>query len=96
MMLGITKRNFKYLTIPTFILLCNSVARSDLDYCSSFGAPYRKENIEAVEKMQKSAINILLGLKNLPYSDRLEVCKIPTLHCRCIGCLLYTSDAADE
>jgi len=43
MMLGITTRNFKYLTIPTFILLCKSVARSDLDYCSSFGAPYRKE-----------------------------------------------------
>ena len=35
MMLGIIKRNFKYLTIPTFVLLYDSMVRSHLDYCSS-------------------------------------------------------------
>jgi len=34
-MLGIIKRNFKYLTIPTFILLYKNMVRSYLDYCSS-------------------------------------------------------------
>ena len=43
MMLGIIKRNFKYLTIPTFVLLYNSMVRSHLDYCSSVWAPYKKE-----------------------------------------------------
>jgi len=42
MMLGLIKRNFKYLTIPTFIQLYISMVRSHLDYCSSVWAPYRK------------------------------------------------------
>ena len=43
MMLGIIKRNFKHLTIPTFVLLYNSMVRSHLDYCSSVWAPYKEE-----------------------------------------------------
>ena len=43
MMLGIIKRNFKHLTVPTFVLLYTSMLRSHLDYCSSVWAPYKKE-----------------------------------------------------
>ena len=57
MMLGLIKRNFKYLTIPTFIQLY--MVRSHLDYCSSVWAPNRKEDIEALEKVQKRATKIL-------------------------------------
>ena len=32
-MLGIIKRNFRHLTIPTFVLLYNTMVRSHLDYC---------------------------------------------------------------
>jgi len=53
MMLGIIKRNFRYLTIPTFVLIYNSMVRSRLDYCSSLWAPYKKGDIEALEKVQK-------------------------------------------
>jgi len=53
MMLGIIKRNFIYLTIPTFVLLYNSMVRSHLDYCSSVWPPYKKGDIEALEKVQK-------------------------------------------
>ena len=81
-MLGLIKRNFKYLAIPTFIQLYISMVRSHLDYCSSVWAPYRKGDIEALEKVQKRATKILPGLKNLPYSERLKICKIPTLHYR--------------
>ena len=42
-MLGIIKRNFKYLTIPTFILLYKNMVRSYLDYCSSVWSPYSKQ-----------------------------------------------------
>ena len=51
---GLIKRNFKHLTIPTFILLYNSMVRSHLDYCSStVWAPYRKGDREILEKVQK-------------------------------------------
>ena len=32
-----------------------------------------------MEKVQKKATKILTGLKNLSYSERLKICKIPTL-----------------
>ena len=82
MVLGLIILNFKYLTIPTFIQLYISMVRSHLDYCSSIWVPYRKGDIESLEKFQKRATKILPGLKNLPYSDRLKICKIPTLHYR--------------
>jgi len=71
-----------HLTIPTFIQLYISMVRSHLDCCSSVWAPYRKGDIEALEKVQKRATKFLPGLKNLPYSERLKICKIPTLHYR--------------
>ena len=82
MMLGIIKRNFKYLTVRTFVLIYNSMVRSHLDYCSSVWPPYKKGDIEALEKVQKRATKILPSLKKLPYSERLKICRIPTLHYR--------------
>ena len=64
MMLGIIKRNFKYLTIDSLVLLYKSMVRSHLDYSSSVWAPYRKGDIEALEKVQKRATKILPALKN--------------------------------
>jgi len=55
MMLGIMKRNFRHLTIPTFVLLYKTMVRSHLDYCCSIWAPYKKGDIEALEKVQKRA-----------------------------------------
>ena len=67
------------------------MVRSHLDYCSSIWAPYKKGDIEALEKVQKRATKILPGLKNLPYSQILKICKIPTLHYRRIrGDLIET------
>jgi len=63
MMLGIIKRNFKYLTIDSLLLLYTSMVRSHLDYCSSVWAPYRKGDIEALEKVPKRATKILPALK---------------------------------
>jgi len=39
---GLIKRNFKYVTIPTFVMLYKSMVRSHLDYCCSVWTPYRK------------------------------------------------------
>jgi len=44
--LGIINRNFKYLTINSFVLLYKSMVWSHLDYCSSIWVPYKKGDIE--------------------------------------------------
>ena len=72
MMLGIIKRNFRHLTVPTFVLLYTSMVRSHLDYCYSVWTPYKKGDIEVLEKVQKKATKILTALKRLPYSERLK------------------------
>jgi hypothetical protein len=81
-MIGIIKRNFKYLSISSFTLLYKSIVRSHLDYCSSVWAPYRKGDIEELEKVQRRATKIVPALKNLAYRERLKKCNLPTLHYR--------------
>ena len=71
-------------TIPTFILLYKNMVRSYLDYCSSVWSPYSKCDIEDLQKVQKRATRLLPELKGRNYIDRLKVCKLPTLHFRCI------------
>jgi len=64
-MLGLIKRNFKYLTTESFTLLYKNMVRPQLDYCSSVWSSYRKGDIEALEKVQKKATKILPQFKNL-------------------------------
>ena len=72
------------MSIPTSVTLYKSMVRSHLDYCCPDWSPYRKEDIEALEKVQKRATKLIPGLKNLPYKDRLKACNRPmsTLHYR--------------
>jgi len=83
-MLGLINRNFKHMTIPTFVALYKSMVRSHLDYCCPVWSPYRKGDIpvEALEKVQKRATKMIPALKNLPDKDRLKACNMSTLHYR--------------
>jgi len=64
-MLGVIKRNFKYLQLSSFILLYKNMVRSHLDYCSSVWTPYKKGDIEDLEKVQKRATRLLPELKRI-------------------------------
>jgi len=54
------------------------MVRSHLDYCCSVSAPYKKGDIEALEKVQKRATKILPSLSHISYPDHLKVCKLTT------------------
>ena len=64
-MLGVIKRNFKYLQLSSFILLYKNMARSHLDYCSSVWTPYRKRDIEDLENVQKGQLDYCLNSNDL-------------------------------
>jgi len=53
-----------------------------LDPICSVWAPYKKGEIEALEKVKKRATKILPALRHLTYPDRLKACKLTTLHYR--------------
>ena len=81
-MVGLIKRNFKYLSISSFVLVYKNLVRSQLDYCNSVWSPYRKSDIDALEKVQKMATKLLPKIRHLKYADRLKTCKLPTMHYR--------------
>jgi len=81
-MLGVIKRNFKYLNSNSFVLLHKSMVRSHVDYCSSVWAPYKNDGIEMLEKVEKRATQLIMELKNMVYIDHLKLLKLPMLHYR--------------
>jgi len=64
-MLEVIKRTFKYLQPSSFILLYKKMVRSHLDYCSSVWTPYRKRDIEDLEKVQKGQLDYCLNSNDL-------------------------------
>jgi ribonuclease P/MRP protein subunit RPP40 len=83
-MLGVIKRNFKNLTMESFILLYKSMVRSHLEYCNSVWAPHKKNDrfIAELERVQRRATKLVHGLSKLKYSERLKRCGLPTLKYR--------------
>ena len=77
--LGVIKRNFKFLDCTTFIMLYKSMVRSHLEYAQTVWSPYRQFNIELLEKVQRRATKIIPGFYKLPYEQRLARLNLPTL-----------------
>src|ERR1043165_4915324 len=55
-----------------------------VDYCSTIWFPNKLDDIDRVEKIQKSFTKRLHGLKNVSYKDRLIACSLPSLELRCL------------
>ena len=83
-MLGVIKRNFKGLTIDSFILLYKSMVRSQLEYGNSVWAPHKPNDglIGEIERVQRRATKLVHGIGKLKYSERLKRCRLPTLRFR--------------
>ena len=57
--LGIIHRNFKYMSSDTFIMLYKSLVRPHLEYAVCVWSPYRRMDIEKLEKVQMRATRII-------------------------------------
>jgi len=64
MMLGITKRNFKYLTVSTFVIFYSSMVRSQFDYYSSVWAPYTHTHVRFMALWTLSGITQVSRYQN--------------------------------
>ena len=82
MMLGIIKRNFRNMTLDAHVTLYKALVRSHLEYAEAVWAPYRKEDIENVERVQMRATKMFFGNKNMSYEQRLKKLDLPTLRFR--------------
>jgi len=49
-----------------------------VEYANSVWNPYKKGDIEEIEKVQKRATKLIKGLKKLSYEERLRKLRLPT------------------
>jgi len=80
-MIGLIKRNFIHMDSRTFIMLYKAMVRPHVEYTNSIWPPYKKD-IEAIEKVQKTATKLIISLKELPYKKRLLQLNLHTLKYR--------------
>ena len=81
-MLGMIKRTCNNeCDQKTLIILYKSLVRSQLEYASQFWSPYTKENITALEFVQRRATKVILKT-DLSYPERLVKLKLLPLEYR--------------
>jgi len=52
---GRCARSCGRLSVSSFVLVYKNLVRSHLDYCNCVWSPYRKSDVESLEKVQKKA-----------------------------------------
>ena len=77
--LGLIRRNIVYKENEQIIPLYNTIVRPHLEYCTQAWKPYRKKNIDILERVQRRATKMLPKLRNISYEMRLKECGLTTL-----------------
>ena len=62
-----------------FKLLYPVLVRPLLEYCVQVWSPHKKMDIDLIEKVQKRAVRMVPGMKNLSYEERLAKLGLTTL-----------------
>ncbi len=74
--MGMIRRSYEYLDIPTFRTLFKSIVRLHLEYAQS---PHEKKDIKTIENVLRRASKMVPGLQNFTYAERLRKLDIPTM-----------------
>ena len=78
-MLGLT---VMYKEKQLIVRLYKSIVRPHLEYCIQAWRPYRKKDIDKLERIQRRATRIISELIYLSYENRLLQCGLTTLETR--------------
>ena len=77
--LALIRKSFALLDTMTLPLLYKAMVRPHLEYGNVIWGPHYKTDQEAVERVQRRATKLVTTLKHLPYKQRLEALKLPSL-----------------
>ena len=77
--MAVTRRSFTTLNKNNFVPLNKALFRNHLDYATPIWSPYKQKYKDAIENVQRRATKQLPGMKDIPYQERLERLKLPTL-----------------
>jgi len=68
--LGIIKRNFRYLSQECFVMLYKALVRSQLEYANAVWNPHKKGDIYVLEGVQRRATKLINSIKYLTNENR--------------------------
>ena len=80
--LGLIRRNITYKGKKLIIPLNKAIVRPHLEYCIQAWRPYRKKDIDTLERIQRRATKMIPELRDLSYEERLKECGLTTLETR--------------
>ena len=80
--LGLIRRNIVYKEKELIIPLYKTIVRPHLEYCIQAWRPYRKKDIDLLERVQRRATKMIPKLRNISYEMRLKECGLTTLETR--------------
>ena len=66
-------RTFKTREAKPMMKMFNSFIRSKLDYCCLIWNPVKKEDIDKIERVQRSFTARIRGLEEMDYHERLKI-----------------------
>ena len=81
-MIYLVKNCFKYLDATMFKLLYKSLIRPHLEYATPIWSPTTKADKIRIEGVQRRATKLVPALSNLPYQERLQQLRLPSLEYR--------------
>ena len=80
--LGLIKRNFKYMNEDIFVKLYKTLVRPLVEYASPVWNPKKIKNVKLLEGIQRRATKLVAQVKDLPYPLRLQKLNLTTLEYR--------------
>ena len=75
-------RTITYKEKQLIVPLCKAIVRPHLEYCIQAWRPYRKKDIDKLERIQRRATKIIPELRDLCYESRLLQCGLTKLDTR--------------
>ena len=78
-MLGLIRRNITYKEKELIIPSYKTIVRPHLEYCIHAWRPYHKKDIDMLERVQRRATEMVTGLRDHSYEERLNECGLTTL-----------------
>ena len=80
--IGLIRRTITYKEKQLIVPLYKVIIRPHLEYCIHAWRPYRKKEIDKLEKIQRRATKMIPELRDLSYESRLLQCGFTTLETR--------------
>ena len=76
--LRLIRRTITYKVKQLIVPLYKAIVRPHLEYCIQAWTPYRKKDIDKLERIQRRATKMIPKLRDLSYESRLLQCGLTT------------------